>query len=311
MSAPHDGVRGPRFEIPLDSEDYPEALRNVRNPPGVLYVMGDPAALSEGLAVVGARRATAYGRRAASLFAGMAAKRGVPVVSGGARGCDSCGHAACLDAGGTTVAFLGGGIARPYPADNVPLFQRIVDEGGALASEHPWDYPPVPHAFRARNRLIAGMSRATLIVEAGLPSGTFSTADEALAVGREVLVVPGSIFSPSSKGSNRLLSQGAMPVVDEESFDDILSRVFPEACGASSSLEAQGETVGDLGARAQLSFAEGLLLDELVANPLRLDEVTALPSQTGSSLAESMARMGRLETMGLIERYPDGRFGAR
>ena len=261
--------------------------------------------------MVGARRATAYGRRAASLFAGMAAKRGVPVVSGGARGCDSCGHAACLDAGGTTVAFLGGGIARPYPADNVPLFQRIVDEGGALASEHPWDYPPVPHAFRARNRLIAGMSRATLIVEAGLPSGTFSTADEALAVGREVLVVPGSIFSPSSKGSNRLLSQGAMPVVDEESFDDVLSRVFPEACGASSSLEAQGETVGDLGARAQLSFAEGLLLDELVANPLRLDEVMALPSQTGSSLAESMARMGRLETMGLIERYPDGRFGAR
>ena len=301
MSAPHDGVRGPRFEISLDSEDYPEALRNVRNPPGVLYVMGDPAALSEGLAVVGARRATAYGRRAASLFAGMAAKRGVPVVSGGARGCDSCGHAACLDAG----------IARPYPADNVPLFQRIVDEGGALASEHPWDYPPVPHAFRARNRLIAGISRATLIVEAGLPSGTFSTADEALAVGREVLVVPGSIFSPSSKGSNRLLSQGAMPVVDEESFDDVLSRVFPEACGASSSLGAQGETVGDLGVRAQLSFAEGLLLDEIVANPLRLDEVMALPSQTGSSLAESMARMGRLETMGLIERYPDGRFGAR
>ena len=104
MSASHDGVRGPRFEIPLDSEDYPEALRNVRNPPGVLYVMGDPAALSEGLAVVGARRATAYGRRAASLFAGMAAKRGVPVVSGGARGCDSCGHAACLDEGSCSTS---------------------------------------------------------------------------------------------------------------------------------------------------------------------------------------------------------------
>ena len=124
------------------------------------------------------------------------------MVSGGARGCDAAAHAAALEEGGRTVAFLGGGCDRLYPAEHEGLFQRIVDEGGAVVSEHAWDEDPKPYRFRLRNRLIAGLARATLIVEAGLPSGTFSTADEALAANRDVLVVPGAITAVSSRGAN-------------------------------------------------------------------------------------------------------------
>ena len=219
----------PRWEISRGAEGYPAAFACLDRPPDTLYIAGDSDALREGLAIVGARKATPYGLRAAKLFASCAARRGIPVISGGARGCDAAAHEAALDAGGTTVAFLGGGCDRPYPACNKGLFERIVASGGALVSEHPWDVAPRPYAFRARNRLIAGLARATLVVEAGIPSGTFSTADEALAANREVLAVPGSIFSPASKGSNALIGQGAMPVTDEASLCEMLARLFPDA----------------------------------------------------------------------------------
>ena len=219
-------IRGPRVEIERGESLYPPALESVASPPNRLYVLGNPDALSEGLAVVGARKATPYGLGCAHRFARAAAERGIVIVSGGARGCDAAAHKAALEVGGRTVAFLGGGCDKVYPAEHRGLFQNIVDAGGALVSEHPWDFPPVPYAFRARNRLIAGLSRATLIVEAGLPSGTFSTADEALSAGREVFVVPGAITSASSRGANRLLYQGAVPIVDDESFQDALFSVF-------------------------------------------------------------------------------------
>ena len=124
------------------------------------------------------------------------------------------------------MAFLGGGCDRLYPAEHEGLFQRIVDGGGAVVSEHVWDEDPKPYRFRLRNRLIAGLARATLIVEAGLPSGTFSTADEALAANRDVLVVPGAITAASSRGANRLIYQGATPVIDDETFEDALFSLF-------------------------------------------------------------------------------------
>lgn len=124
------------------------------------------------------------------------------------------------------MAFLGGGCDRIYPAENAALFQSIIDGGGAVVSERDWTFPPVPYAFRARNRLIASLSAATLIVEAGLPSGTFSTADEALAAGSEVLAVPGSITSASSRGANRLILQGAVPIIDDDTFLDALFSIY-------------------------------------------------------------------------------------
>ena len=124
------------------------------------------------------------------------------------------------------MVVLGGGCDCIYPESNRDLFQEIIDKGGAVISEHQWQFPPMPYTFRARNRIIAGLSRATLIVEAGLPSGTFSTADDALSSNREVLVVPGAITSPTSRGANRLLYQGATPIVDQETFEDVIFNLY-------------------------------------------------------------------------------------
>lgn len=218
-------LAGMRTVLLSDDPRFPAALRAIPRPPKRLYVLGDPEALTEGLAVVGARKATPYGIGAAKRFARLAAQRGIAVISGGARGCDAAAHEAALSEGAPTVAFLGGGCDVPYPREHAGLFERIALSGGAVVSEHAWDAPALPQQFRTRNRLIAGLARATLIVEAGLPSGTFSTADEALAAGRDVLVVPGAINSASSKGANRLLVQGAAPVVDDESFSCAVQRV--------------------------------------------------------------------------------------
>lgn len=221
-----DTLRGERFVLTPQDAGYPAALKEIANPPEHLFGIGDPEALLPGLAVVGARRATPYGRACAERFARIAAEMGVAVISGGARGIDAVAHDAALSAGGVTVAILGGGCDCLYPAVNIGLFQRIVDSGGAVLSEHPWDFPPAPWAFRARNRLIAGLARAVLVAEAGLPSGSFSTADEALAAGREVWAVPGAITSAASKGANRLIYQGATPIVDDESFSDAMLGAF-------------------------------------------------------------------------------------
>lgn len=238
-------IDGPRFEIARGTKDYPDVFEAVPEPPERLYVIGDPSALKEGLAVVGARKATPYGLNATKMLAGRAAELGVVVISGGARGCDAAAHEAALAAGGQTVAFLGGGCDEPYPKSNVDLFRRIVKGGGVVASEFPWHYPPKPFMFRKRNRLIAGLARATLIVEAGLPSGTFSTADEALAANKDVLAVPGSIFSATSAGSNMLLAQGAMPIVSKEVLDSAIMSLFPEIVGGGYGAEQLALFAGD------------------------------------------------------------------
>lgn len=303
----------PRWEISRGAEGYPAAFACLDRPPDTLYIAGDSDALREGLAIVGARKATPYGLRAAKLFASCAARRGIPVISGGARGCDAAAHEAALDAGGTTVAFLGGGCDRPYPACNKGLFERIVASGGALVSEHPWDVAPRPYAFRARNRLIAGLARATLVVEAGIPSGTFSTADEALAANREVLAVPGSIFSPASKGSNALIGQGAMPVTDEASLCEMFARLFPETADCASIPSGPGHVAR----QERMAFPderESSLVSALAADPMRLEQMAELFVGDGASAFSTtsalMACVGRLEALGAIERFPDGRFGS-
>lgn len=293
-------IRGERFVLDFYSEEFPEQLRNIPDPPGALYGIGDPSALVPGLAVIGARKATPYGLGCAHRFARLAAEKGVLIVSGGARGCDSEAHRAALEAGGKTVVFLGGGCDKPYPACHRTLFQRVVDAGGAIVSEQFWDTCPMPHMFRERNRLIAGLAEAVLIVEAGLPSGTFSTADEALDAGREVLVVPGSITSDKSRGSNRLLYQGAVPIVDEESFEEVLFRLF-------------GALMRPVGQEEQDSQDE---LDPIIAaaqaQPMTMDELYAMASR-GSSRDRTNALLMELlveaEASGQIARYADGRWG--
>lgn len=291
-------IRGERFVLDFYSEEYPEQLRNTPDPPGMLFGIGDPAALVPGLAVIGARKATPYGLGCAHRFARLAAEKGVLIISGGARGCDSEAHRAALEASGKTVVFLGGGCDNPYPACHRTLFQRVVDGGGAIVSEQPWDTYPMPHMFRERNRLIAGLAEAVLIVEAGLPSGTFSTADEALDAGREVLVVPGSITSEQSRGSNRLLYQGAVPIVDDESFEEVLFRLFGALMRPAGELEERDE-LDPIIAAAQ-------------AQPMTMDELYAMAAR-GSSRDKANALLMELlveaEASGQIARYADGRWG--
>lgn len=296
---PDARLRGPRQVLSCGKEGYPDALMELDDPPQALYVVGNVDALREGLAVIGARKATPYGLAAARRFSALACEHGVPVVSGGALGCDSAAHEGALDAAGQTVVVLGGGCDRVYPARNFDLFQRVVDCGGAVVSEQAWDFPPLPYTFRARNRIIAGLSRATLIVEAGLPSGTFSTADDALAASREVLAVPGPITSPTSRGSNRLIYQGATPIVDEESFEDALVGVF--GCLRIEDMRPRPTDEGD-----------DALLAALRANPMRIEEMLSLSE--GSPAREDrltwiMVRLASYERDGLIARFPDGRYG--
>lgn len=298
-------VEGPRWELARGQQGYPPALERVVHPPEKLYVIGDPAALEEGLAIVGARKATPYGARCARRFAHDAAQRGVVIVSGGARGCDAQAHQGALDAGGRTVAFLGGGADRVYPAEHAGLFQRIVDAGGALASEHPWGTSPLPWMFRNRNRLIAGLARATLIVEAGLPSGTFSTADHALAASREVLVVPAAITAASSRGANRLLYQGATPIVDDESFSDVLFSLF--GCLKQQRGEQQSEGRGEAAKAPTCPIAAALAVE-----PLPLDELLRIARRhCGDEDARVWlsVRLAEAEAAGLAAHYPDGTWG--
>lgn len=289
---------GPRTVLALGDGGFPPSLAAIPSPPKQLYVLGDPACLVPGLAVIGARKATSYGLSCARHFARLAAGKGICIISGGARGCDGESHRAALEAGGPTVVFLGGGCDRYYPACHGRLFQEVVDGGGAVVSEYPWDTPPLPYMFRERNRLIAGLAQAVLTVEAGLPSGTFSTADDALNCGKEVLVVPGSITSAASRGSNRLLYQGAVPIVDDDSFEQALF----DGLGV-----LQQESVAAAAGVAD----DDPLLQAILASPMTAEELYGLAQEAcgreGARKAMN-ATLARAEAAGLIARSPNGRW---
>lgn len=291
-------MRGERFELHLGEEGYPSQLAESVDAPAVLYGRGCASALDPGLAVVGARKATPYGLGCTRLFAGRAASLGVTVISGGAIGCDQAAAQAALGEGGRTVAVMGCGADVVYPRNADALLDQIVDAGGCVVSELPWGTGPRKGTFVRRNRIIAGLAKATLIVEAGLPSGTFSTADAALEAGREVLVVPGSIVSPESHGSNRLLMQGAYPIVDLETFDVVLASLFPilrseEAC------REDGETEG-------LSGEQEALVRMLAAAPMHAERVSR---EMGLDASHTVLLLAESEAAGLVVRYRDGRYG--
>lgn len=290
---------------------YPEGLLQARNPPRRLFCLGNEGLLHDpSLSIVGARRSTPYGRGLARRFAKAAAQQGIVIVSGGAYGCDSEAHKAALDAGGATIVVLGGGCDNLYPANNLPLFQRVVDSGGLLVSEQEWGAPPLPYMFRERNRIIAGLSRATLIVEAGLPSGTFSTADEALAANREVFAVPGAITSPASRGANQLIAQGAHPVNDDEAFGMLLTGYYGvlQFTGAAATRSGSGRA----GGACSPAMEDDELLAALSAEALSVDELVdvGIPVPKGqSAISWLMLRLSELECAGLVERCSDGRYG--
>jgi DNA processing protein len=205
------------------SSAYPALLAELHDPPGRLYLRGgDPGVLQRpAVALVGARSCSPYGSQVARTLARELAAAGVVVVSGLARGVDAEAHRGALEAGGTTVAVLGCGIDRDYPARHAQLARRIV-ETGLVVSEYPPGTEPAPWRFPARNRIVAGLARATVVVEARERSGALITADFALELGRDVFAVPGEITSALSAGTNGLIRQGATPLLAAEDVLELL-----------------------------------------------------------------------------------------
>jgi len=299
-------------ELTCNDTRYPEGLFLVDQPPERIYVNGSVEVLSTpALAIVGARKATPYGLNCARRFARLAALRGITVVSGGAIGCDQAAHRGALEAGGKTIVVLGCGADVVYPARARELFGQILTEQGALVSEAPWGSPPSRWGFKRRNRLIAGIAQATLIVEAGLPSGTFSTADATLSQGKEVLAVPGSIFAKESRGANRLIAQGAIPIIDDESFGDALFQLFGLIDGLAGTILGNRQTsmFGGQGPanRAVVKGLEGRVLETLAQEPLRAE---ALRGICGDDVIEVIRYLSSLELAGLVLRMRDGRYAA-
>ena len=194
-----------------DDPAFPPSLRQIPDPPVLLFMRGETRLAADELsrvAVVGSRDADLYGLSVAERFTAVLAAAGVVVVSGGARGIDAHAHFVTLAAGGSTIAVLGAGLARPSPTSSRPLLDRMVREGGLLVTEYPWACPPRRYHFPDRNRLIAALGHATLVVQASARSGTLHTASRARELGRPVLAVPGDVCYRSSAGTNGLLTKG-------------------------------------------------------------------------------------------------------
>jgi DNA processing protein len=276
-----------------DGDAYPPLLRHLPDPPALLYLRG-ALADQPALAVVGARQASAAGRRLTGELCAELAARGIAIVSGLARGIDTAAHEGALRGQGQTIAVLGCGIDRIYPPENRRLFQRI-GERGAILSEYPPDTPPLAGHFPGRNRIISGLAQGVLIVEAAEGSGSLITAEFALEQGREVFAVPGPVYAETSGGVNRLLKEGAHLVTG---VADILDVLWPGA-PSKQQREAEDSLLSTLDEPANNVYRN--LRDE----PLHIDE---LARKTGLTPMELSAILLHLELQGGVEQLPGMRY---
>lgn len=239
---------------------FPEELKNIPYPPLFLYVKGHLSDLPK-FAIVGSRKPSLYGREVANLFGDKLSEAGLCLVSGLARGIDTIVHKVCVDKKRPTIAVLGSGLDVIYPAENKDLFRKIIDTGGAVLSEFPLGTKPRRENFPRRNRIISGLAKGVLVIEAGERSGTIITARWAQEQGKEVFAIPGNIFSEQSKGTNFLIKQGAIPVT---SPFEILNYLGLE----SKESPFKGEI------QVELSQEEKKILEFLSSGPLHFDELT-------------------------------------
>jgi DNA processing protein len=284
-----------------DDESYPATLRQIPDPPPLLFAQGDLSLLTlPAVAVVGSRDHSRYGGAVCRDLAGAAARAGLAVVSGMARGLDAVAHAAALDAGGATIGVLGNGLGVIYPAANRELYTRVRDRGLLLTEFPPGERPGVG-SFPRRNRLISGLARITVVVEAAAGSGTLITVGAALDQGRDVMVVPGNITSPTSVGTNRLLRDGATPLLE---VADLLEQ-YPELAGA-----AQPAGPGAVPPGPALTGDAGTVYALLEGGPLGLDEMVrrcALAAPTVMAVVTGLELAGRLVRRGGLICRGDGR----
>ena len=282
----------------LDDADYPPRLRQIYDPPLLLFYRGKlPDARKIGLAMVGSRRASHYGMQVAELLARDLAAQGAVIISGMARGIDSVCHRSALAVGGETVAVLGSGLDIIYPPENAKLYGEIC-EHGAVISEFPLDMPAMSLNFPRRNRLISGLSHGVIVVEAGEQSGTLHTVGFALEQGRDVFAVPGPLTSSTSRGANRLLAEGAKIVLSAES----VWREYSDAPLRKPRQRQKGTVSGSF------SVEERKLLAQL-REPRQFEELAAMPD-LGMDAAALNARLTMLELRGAIRQLPGKYFQA-
>jgi len=266
-------------------EGYPARLKEIYDYPPVIYVRGDLLPEDEWcLAVVGTRRATVYGRQVTEEVVTDLARNKITIVSGLARGIDSVAHKSALEAGGRTIAIFACGLDRVYPAENAELARRIMQQG-AIISEYPLGTKPRADNFPRRNRIMSGLSLGVLVIEAGETSGAMITANLALEQNREVFAIPGSVLSPASKGTNHLIQEGAKLVRD---YTDILEELNLTAV-------AQQIEMKDM---LPETDTESLLLKQLGAEPVHIDEVCRL---SGLPVSEVSSTLAMMELKGLVK----------
>ncbi len=279
--------------------DFPGPLQNIPDPPPILYVRGQLAAVDElAIGIVGSRRCTPYGQRMAERLAAGLARVGITVVSGLARGIDAAAHRAALRAGGRTIAVLANGLGAIYPPEHEELADEILD-AGAVLSEMSMGQGPLAQLFPQRNRLISGLSLGVVVVEASLRSGSLSTARHAVEQNREVFAVPGPADSLASRGCHRLIRDGAKLV---ETVDDILEELGPlvrEVHPATDAVPIRHP------AELTLSDHERTLLGLLGDQPVSVDE---LISRTQLATHQVVATLAVLEVRRLVRRVPGNLF---
>ena len=267
-----------------DDELYPQRLKQIDQPPPVLYVRGSLTAEDTwAVAVVGTRRLSAYGRQVADELATCLAGNGVTVVSGLARGVDAIAHQSALKAGGRTIAVLGSGVDRIYPPEHTQLAGKIMLNGAVVSDYAPGTAPDAAN-FPPRNRIISGLSMATVVVEAGETSGALITAQFAVDQGREVFAVPGNILAPQSKGTNRLISQGAHPMLSPRDVLEVLNL---------------GRVVEQRDVRKILpgNETEAKLLQVLTHEPMHMDEIR---NQSGLLIERVSATLVMMDLKGMV-----------
>lgn len=273
--------------------DYPQTLRHIPDPPALFYGCGS---MPEGpaLAIVGARYPTDFGRVFTEQLAEELATTGIVIISGLARGVDAAAHRGTLRGGGKTVAVLGCGIDQIYPRENTRLYHQIIEQG-AILSEYPPGSEPLPGHFPGRNRIISGLSKGTLVIEASRDSGSLITAEFALEQGREVMAVPGGVDRKTSYGPNLLIKQGAHPITEATEILEIL--------GINKTAQRAAGSTGP--AALNLSGPVGSVLSMLSLTPRHSDE---LAGESGLTPMELSAILLQLELQDYAEKLPGGRY---
>jgi len=289
------GPSGARL-VTFTMADYPKALFEIPDPPPFLYVRGQLGPCQPAVAIVGSRRATSYGLQTTARLAEELGRHGVTVISGMARGVDTAAHKGALLAGGSTAGVLGCGIDRIYPPENRKLFDEMTAKG-CLISEFPLGTQPLAENFPRRNRIISGLSRGVLVVEAAENSGSLITAQYALEHGRDVYAVPGNISFATSRGSNRLIKQGAKLV---DCVEDILEELpgFSAKTGSAAPLPLRSFS---------LSPREAAIYELLARSPLHIDDII---SQTELTAGEVSSMLLHLELKGAVTALPGTHYAA-